>query len=232
MKNFIKAQFPRLFYSLKASSYAKKPYLSQIGQDFWVICEVFNQKKNGYFVEIGSVDGTSYSNTFILEKRYDWTGLCIEANPIFYEELNAVRSSICIEKCISSKEEELLFLQDSVCGHVLNSGEDKSGAGVIRVPAVPLEKVLRENHAPKEIDYLSIDVEGHEDAVLLEFPFEKYRFNSITIERPSDSLRECLNANGYQIIREVADLDVFYIHQDFLETYYQNVFAYWANCAK
>ena len=54
---------------------------SQLGQDLDVI-KHYNFKENGFFVEIGANDGISLSNTYLLEKKYNWKGLCIEPLPI------------------------------------------------------------------------------------------------------------------------------------------------------
>ena len=52
---------------------------SQILQDLFVlIC--LNQKKRGYFVEVGVGDGKYLSNTYLLEKFYGWEGVLAEPN--------------------------------------------------------------------------------------------------------------------------------------------------------
>ena len=67
---------------------------------------------------------------------------------------------------------------------------------------VPLLDVLREVNAPRVIDYLSLDVEGMEDAVLLDFPLNEYLFLAITVERPSATLRAFLVAANYTFVHE------------------------------
>lgn len=49
----------------------------QAKQDFFVL-SVLKEKKNGYFVEIGSNDPKFINNTYILEKEYGWKGLMVE----------------------------------------------------------------------------------------------------------------------------------------------------------
>ena len=45
------------------------------------------QGQPGTFVELGALDGVRYSNTYILEKCFNWTGVLIEANPVSYQRL-------------------------------------------------------------------------------------------------------------------------------------------------
>lgn len=49
---------------------------SQISQDLFVLYFT-QQKKDGYFIEIGACDGKHLSNSFALEKR-GWTGIICE----------------------------------------------------------------------------------------------------------------------------------------------------------
>ena len=47
--------------------------------------------KPGSFVELGALDGTTFSNTLLLERCYNWTGLLIEANAENYEQLQRAK---------------------------------------------------------------------------------------------------------------------------------------------
>jgi hypothetical protein len=49
-----------------------------------------NQKRNGFFVEIGGYDGESFSNSLFLEKERGWSGLLVEANPYTYELMSNI----------------------------------------------------------------------------------------------------------------------------------------------
>ena len=59
---------------------------SQIGQDKRVL-DFYQNKKNGYFVEVGANDGKRLSNTYLLEKDYNWKGICIEPVPSLLKKL-------------------------------------------------------------------------------------------------------------------------------------------------
>jgi hypothetical protein len=55
---------------------------SQAGQDLFVK-SFTKEKKNGYFVEIGSNHPINHSNTYLLEKKYNWKGLMVEYDHSF-----------------------------------------------------------------------------------------------------------------------------------------------------
>jgi len=57
----------------------------QIAQDLFVI-HCLQQKKNGYFLEIGSSDPITINNTYPLEKNFNWKGIMIEYNTSFSSE--------------------------------------------------------------------------------------------------------------------------------------------------
>ena len=53
---------------------------SQIGQDKWVTETVFPDVTDGFFLDVGSGDGTEDSNSKVLEQK-GWTGICIDPFP-------------------------------------------------------------------------------------------------------------------------------------------------------
>jgi FkbM family methyltransferase len=207
---------------------------SQTGQDFWVIGEVFNEMRDGFFLEIGSADGVTLSNTYLLEREYGWMGICVEADPAYFAALTEARTAICVNACVDGTVHEVEFAQRKLLGGILDDGLDNAPGRVqdesystVRMTTRPLVDILREQLAPPLIDYLSIDVEGAEERILGSFPFESYRFHCMTVERPKPVLRKVLADNGYVIIKEIPGYDVFYVHRSFMSTYVANVFAFW-----
>jgi hypothetical protein len=65
------------------------------------------------------------------------------------------------------------------------------------------------------IDYLSLDCEGAETLVLNdEFPFDRYQFTVMTIERPDDTLTKRLESHGYQQLRRLTSWgETLWAHQ-------------------
>jgi FkbM family methyltransferase len=218
------------FASLRRLFYRRSMLVAQAGQDHWVWAEAFNEKRGGFFLDIGAYDGLAVSNTFILEQRYGWRGICIEANPDCFAELERNRRCLCLNVCLDREEGEVEFVLCDEIGSIagLHSVDPArlAASRKIRLPTKTLMSTLRENGAPAVIDYLSIDVEDAEDRVLSGFDFSAYRFNTLTIERPSAELRETLRANGYCLIKQIPRLDCFYVHEQFVETYLNNLYEF------
>ena len=97
-----------------------------------------------------------------------------------------------------------------------------------------MRSILQMHMAPSVIDYLSLDVEGHEYEILKDFPFDEYKFRCITVEHNEPhtgpqmrmSIRELLRRNDYVFIKGNDDvhnwghgpIDDFYMHRSFLPT--------------
>ena len=137
--------------------------ISQIGQDYWVYGECFNEA-TGFFLDIGAHDGVFFSNSFILEERYQWKGICMEANPATFAKLKKNRQCRCIDVCVDEKEGQVSFASKGMWGGIVaedcDNPDNEDGADMVTVRAVRLDELLEEEKAPAIIDYLSIDIEG------------------------------------------------------------------------
>ena len=82
---------------------------SQFGEDRLLLPTLLQAARGGgdgpragTFVELGALDGTTWSNTLVLERCFGWRGLLIEANPMNFYKLNQstrtshkVHSAVC-----------------------------------------------------------------------------------------------------------------------------------------
>mmetsp|Transcript_17337 Transcript_17337/g.42122 ORF Transcript_17337/g.42122 Transcript_17337/m.42122 type:complete len:168 (-) Transcript_17337:22-525(-) len=83
---------------------------------------------------------------------------------------------------------------------------------------VPLEEIFERHNVPSVIDYFNLDVEGAEEFVLTSFPFDRYRFNVLTIERPTDVVASILTENGYTLLKTIkSHEDTLWIHHSIME---------------
>ncbi len=201
--------------------------VSDRGQDMWVIHDVFAGKRGGFFVELGAADGFSDSNTYALEKHHGWSGLLIEPNPINHVKIKGAhkRTATAVQFAVDPEGGKLEFMVDGQLSSLLVDEADnmterraakvaryREQGKIVTVEALPLEDILERYNAPADIDYFSLDVEGSETRILRNFPFDRYRFLSLTIERPTPELNEILFRNGYHFVKNSL-YDTFYIHE-------------------
>jgi FkbM family methyltransferase len=173
---------------IKREKLKRKKYLSQIGQDRWVL-EKTHFKRRGYFLDIGAADGLYLSNTYILEKRFGWKGICVEpANKI--KDLRKNRKCIIEDSCIYPKSGELVEFQidDEISGiKKYFDGAHKRTGKIVKIKTISMKDLLKKYNFPKAIDYLSIDTEGSEYEILKRFPFNDYLVKLITVEHNAHS---------------------------------------------
>lgn len=193
----------------------EKQSMSQLGQDLWVL-EKLNYKRNGFFVEFGATDGVLLSNTWLLEKAFNWSGICIEPNPKLFNQLTQNRSCTCSNDCIAGLDgDEREFILADAYGTFVNYEDCDQHKGkrmpyrladkVIHVKTKTLNTILAELNAPNNIDYLSIDTEGSELEILENFDFKKWNIKLLTVEHNHQrenrkKIRELLKAHNYQVI--------------------------------
>ena len=199
---------------------------SQDGQDKF-IADLFKNKPNGIFVDVGAYDGIFFSNTAYFEKELGWTGFCIEPNPAVFKQLEKNRKCVCLNYCISDKMEELQFLSVSGYGEMLSGlinffdenhynrietiiKEHGGSKTIIDIPSMPLKDIFAQ-HSITEIDYCNIDVEGGEMAVLNSLDFSKVCIKVFTIENNNrtNRVRDFLGPKGYKLIGKLGADEVY-----------------------
>ena len=145
----------------------------------------FATTDRGFFVEVGANEPRTLSQTWELEQR-GWTGVLIEPQPDLAKSLRRERSAKVFAVACSSRRnagsQMTLHLAGSHSSFDagLNLVEVKPG-GSIKVPVRTLDDILAEANAPS-IDFVSIDVEGHEPDVLDGFSLSDWRPRLILIE--------------------------------------------------
>lgn len=84
---------------------------------------------------------------------------------------------------------------------------------------VSLKSLFRKFNVPAVIDYLSLDVEGAEELIMHDFPFDEYRFRILTVERPNLALQALLKGNGYRFISMLIYFgETIWMHEDEIQS--------------
>ena len=170
---------------------------SQVGQAIFVD-NLLNHKTGGFFVECGAANGETFSNSLYLERFKSWTGLLVEANPVYFKEiLRTNRKVFSINSCLSTinKTQKVEFKPAGLFGGLEPNMDDThmkaihnhpKGYETIHVQCFTLASVLlsiKQTH----VDYFSLDVEGAEIEILHTIPWDRIYIDIISVEyRSSD----------------------------------------------
>jgi len=73
-----------------------------------------------------------------------------------------------------------------------------------KVKAFTLSEVIDQNLASKEIDFLSIDVEGNDLDILKSLDLNRYKIKAVCVEHNfregSDEIKNYMDKNGYDLV--------------------------------
>lgn len=188
---------------------------SQFGEDM-LIRGHFGSRKNGFYVDIGAHHPVYYSNTYHFYLK-GWNGVNIEATPEVINLFNQLRSrDKNINACIGKKSGELVtffeFEQaalNTISESMAKDCEDK-GHKIIRKREMTTVNIndLLEKHVPKnkEIDFLTIDIEGLDNLIITSLNFDRFSPAAILvedhkfkIEHPESEMLDVLRSKGYTL---------------------------------
>ena len=203
--------------NMTCTAFQETLMFSQFKQDYYLYTRHFVRlERPGIYLDIGTNDPVSYSNTFFMDRCLGWSGLCVEANAEYTETIYRRRSCQLVPNCLSKKDGEhaMVGLYKGAGGIIgetyknLQKFEDQNVTmQVVKQRCTTVETILDRNNV-KTIDYMSLDVEGHELEVLKGVNWDKTIINVMTIEISSGNLEDISDfiiPKGYK--RHYPDLD-------------------------
>lgn len=201
-------------------------FYSQKQQDEWVATS-YNLWIEGrqtsehvpFYLDLAANEPLHISNTAYFD-ALGWEGLCIEGSPSYLAKpRSSNRTCVVVNAIVDACANDTIEWLESGSGSGIVSADtdNKIKASQSQVSGVrtqTLEKILDAHSAPHVVGFLSLDVEGAEYRVLENFPFERYHFQFVVIERPPPWLNELLFRNHYIWIKNSNDgFDSFYVHE-------------------
>jgi len=184
-----------------------RTFYSQYGEDR-LLSQIFSGS-TGVCVEVGAHNGVDLSNSYYFE-QLGWQCILIEPNPALCSIIRQSRTGLLFE-CAASERSGDAVLHLAEGADVYSTLEDhgvpieriKQGSGRIRdliVRARTLDSILDET-GTQQVDFVSIDVEGHEISVLRGFSLERWRPRVVLVEDGSDladvTVRSFMREHGY-----------------------------------
>jgi len=170
---------------------------SQHGEDLVILEHLLGMKlpAKGIYIDAGCFDPIVFSNTRLLN-LHGWSGLNIDAAADVIAKFEEVRPQDCNVCAALSDRRQEMFLDESYGAASRRLSEEDGLAGKMtkfRVETKTLEDVLSSSSfAGREVDFLDVDCEGHDLAVLRGFPFACVRPKLIAIESHSKEEAEAV----------------------------------------
>lgn len=184
------------------------------GDEELIIREFFDDRRGGFFVDVGSYHWKELSTTYFLEKHLGWSGIAIDAQSEFAEGYRKFRPRTrFFSYAVTDRSGETLSLYLAWGLSSLDADWLKKAQGkdvkqrTVDVTTITLDDLLAKNQVSK-IDFLSMDIEGAEPAALAGFDIEKYRPELVCIESGvdnRDTLLTYFDEHGYERINEEGD---------------------------
>ncbi len=192
-----------------------------------ILQRIFQGRKRGFYVDIGAHHPRRFSNTNLFYRRR-WRGINIEPNPDAIKAFKSMRKrDINLQVGVSDRSGSLKYYQFDE--PALNTFDEAIVAsrlattpyrlvGTVEVPVERLDTLLT-RHVPAgvQIDFLSVDVEGLDLAVLKSNDWARFRPRCVLVEALGVSFAEIeanpisglLAGQGYELVAKTINTLVF-----------------------
>ena len=203
-----------------------------------IINYIFKDKNNGFYLDVGSQHPISNNNTYLLFKR-GWSGINIDLDKKNIDLFNTARpNDINLNLAISSDvaEKKLYFYHDkspiNTLDKVVSDFQTATVKEIKKIKTTTLNIALQNLKFNNKIDYMNLDVEGHEMDIFKAFDLSLYKPSIISVEFldldmkslefknndlqrivDSDLYKHLLN-NKYHFVNWLHG-DLIFVHRDF-----------------
>lgn len=190
---------------------------SQFKQDYILYKYHFqNLKRPGNYLDVAANEAIGLSNTYFFDRCLGWSGLCVEGNPRYFEKLHRLRSCALLPTCVGEYDGQAVdFILKGGSGGIdtTNKGSarwiaNNENIRKMKIRCTTIGKELHRYRTAKVIDYMSLDVEGHELHVLHGIDWKATKINVITIEVSRKSyapIQEFMSSIGYKELTVLPD---------------------------
>ncbi len=209
-------------------------YYSQFKQDQWLNENIFHDKKDGLFIDIGAHDGKSINNSLFFNEL-GWDGICFEPIPDVFRKLHENRMDCAVKRAaVWTETTTRKFLQIQGYSEMLSGFPDQFPEAhrarinqevqqynqtikEIDVDCIDINEIIdwsvgkQKDKSLAEADILFLDTEGSEDAILRHLDYSKTNIKTIVFENnyDDDNIRQFLKSKGYEYLIRLEIDDIF-----------------------
>jgi FkbM family methyltransferase len=192
------------------------PHRNSYSGEEWIIRDFFQDRKNGFFVDVGANHYRITSNTYYLETHLNWSGIAIEPLREFEADYLEHRPRTRFRPFFVSDVSNELAKIYVLSGNTLVSSGDRSfterqgrTAEALDVPTITLDDLL-EAEEVERIDFLSMDIELWEPQALAGFSINRFRPELVCIEAHEEVRQQILDyfaRHGYVLVGKYLKAD-------------------------
>ena len=196
---------------IKHKYFIKKKSYAMDNEDVEIL-KFLKEKKNGFYVDVGSYHPIHRNNTYLLYKL-NWRGINIDISKFSIELFNHLRPDDLNYNCAISNKKEIVKMyyqkELSQLSTIEKQQANKVFQGNIKekeIQAFTLNEILgKDKYKDYKIDLLNIDVEGADLKVLEGLSFDKFMPKLICVEIHENEIKKSkifkfLNNKKYQLI--------------------------------
>ena len=192
---------------------------SQFGEDKKII-KLFKNVKNGIYLDVGCFHPIRQNNTYLMYK-IGWKGINVDLNPLTIELFKVARPhdiNICAAVSNTKSTKKLFFdhqlssLNTISKNHTLfiKKAFKNNDLKIKKIKTTTLNRLLKRNRI-KKVDFMNIDIEGHELEVIKTLNFKhfdikvicieivNYEFYSKKIKNKKNEIFKVLKKNNYRL---------------------------------
>jgi FkbM family methyltransferase len=186
------------------------------GPEEWIVREVFKDRREGVFADVGAWQAVVGSNTYYLEHALGWSGLAVDALPTYAADWERLRRrSRFIQAFVDRTDGQprKLYVSDEA-DYV--SSSDRTFVSMfsrptrtVEVTSATLDRLL-ERAQISRLDFLSMDIELSEPAGLAGFSIARYQPRLVCVEAHPPVRQDILKyfaAHGYVLVGRYLPVD-------------------------
>ena len=217
-----------LYYNLyiRHKCFLNRNKYSQWGEDL-EISNFFQNKLNGFYLDIGCFHPFMYSNTCLLHKK-GWSGINIDINPTSIDLFNIARPkdfNICTTINNEKKLFEVYFDDPFSPLNTLDkkfykklSKSFSTSEKNTTVESKSISEIINLSGIKKSIDFINIDVEGSDYKVLTQINIQKLKPKLVSIETHNvdgsesknyQNICDYLTKNNFTVFKRVGPTTLF-----------------------
>jgi FkbM family methyltransferase len=176
----------------------------------------FQDRRGGFFLDVGAGDPIRHSTTYYLEKHLGWTGIAVDAIAEYAEAYAKERPATRFFTYFVGDRSDAAhdFFVSADRNYSSATGSDPRG-GVYqkrKVATIALDDLLKREQVSR-LDFLSMDIEGSEPMALAGLNVARYRPELVCVEISTPeigraiseyfALRGCREVSAYRAIDNI-----------------------------